>query len=213
MKTYPLLTADTLPDAVILADGSYPVNSLPLALLSGSRYVVCCDGAADAFMLAGGNPAAIVGDGDSLSEECRGRFATIIHRVADQETNDLTKAVHFCTGQDKKDLLILGATGKREDHTLGNISLLADYMDRVRVQMVTDYGVFTPVNGDSCFETYSGQQVSIFMTDTRPVTTSGLRYPVQNRILTNWWQGTLNEASGNSFTLQTKGKAIVFRAF
>ncbi len=41
-------------------------------------------------------------------------------------------------------MVIVGATGKREDHTLGNISLLAEYITRTNVIMVTDTGLLLP---------------------------------------------------------------------
>ena len=52
----------------------------------------------------------------------------ILHRISDQETNDQTKAVNFLLAQGKRRIAIIGATGNREDHTLGNISLLSDYL-------------------------------------------------------------------------------------
>lgn len=213
MKTYPLLAADTLPAAVVLVNGNYPSHPLPLALLGRCGYVVCCDGAADQFLSSGRVPAAIVGDGDSITDGNRVRFSSIFHSIPDQETNDQSKAVAFCVEHGKTDLVILGATGGREDHTLGNISLLADYMDVASVCMVTDHGVFTPISSDSCFGSYPGQQVSIFSMEPVPVTVERLRYPICGRILTRWWQATLNEAVEDCFIVRTRGKAIVFRAF
>ncbi|MBK7480581.1 MAG: hypothetical protein IPI69_13260 [Bacteroidales bacterium] len=35
--------------------------------------------------------------------------------------------------------------GEREDHTIGNISLLAEYAGEVSVVMVSDTGIFTPI--------------------------------------------------------------------
>ena len=80
-------------DAVILANGEYPVAPLPLSLLEEAPYVACCDGGADAYIAHGYVPDIIIGDGDSLSEENRKRFAGLIHYNPDQETNDQTKAV------------------------------------------------------------------------------------------------------------------------
>ena len=64
---------------------------------------------------------------DSLSSDLALRFADRIYRDEDQETNDLTKAVKWCNERGYNDIVIIGATGKREDHTIGNISLLAEY--------------------------------------------------------------------------------------
>ncbi len=211
MKKYPLLTVDKIPSAIILANGDYPIHSLPLALLAKTDYVVCCDGATNGFVGSGRTPSAIVGDGDSLSEENRACFSDIIHSMAEQETNDLTKAFNFCLEQNKKELLILGATGKREDHTLGNISLLAEYMDKAKVEMVTDYGVFTPISENSEFESYPGQQVSIFNFSDAIISQEGLLYTLPT--LRRWWQGTLNAALSNHFIIYTTGKALIFRAY
>lgn len=211
MKSYPLLTINKQISSIILADGDYPTHPLPVALLSKTNNVVCCDGATDTFVDKGGIPLAIVGDGDSLSQLNRVRFADRLHQVPDQETNDLTKAVNYCLNQSRKEILILGATGKREDHTLGNISLLVEYMDHANVEMATDYGVFTPIAEDSEFESFSGQQVSIFNLSDAIVSQEGLQYPLPP--LHRWWQGTLNQSNGDSFVIRTTGKVIVFRAY
>ena len=108
-------------------------------------------------------PTVIVGDCDSLSEKEKLQYASIIHKISEQDTNDLTKAVRYCLAQGWKDLIILGATGRREDHTIANISLLADYIDIAgEVWMLSDYGVMNAIREDATFESYPGQQVSIF---------------------------------------------------
>lgn len=212
MKTYPLRNSDEQPETVILANGDYPSHPLPLALLTRSRYLICCDGAVNELIHKERIPSAIVGDCDSLSLENRDRFASILHPDKDQETNDLTKSVHFCLQQGRDVITILGATGKREDHALGNISLLADYIDICQVEMITDYGVFTPITSSATFESIAGQQVSLFCMDSAPITTHGLKYPLTDKPLNRWWQGSLNEALEGSFTIETEGKVIVFRA-
>ena len=58
-------------DAVILANGDYPLHQLPLQILHNAKYIVCCDGGADAYIEKGFVPDAIIGDGDSISSENR----------------------------------------------------------------------------------------------------------------------------------------------
>ena len=144
------------PEAVILANGEYPTHVLPLKILEEAKFVVCCDGAANEYILRGHTPDIIIGDGDSLSPENKTRFSDIIHHIADQETNDQTKAVHFLQEKGYQRIAIVGATGKREDHTLGNISLLLDYMKSgMEVRTVTDYGVFIPASGTQTFVSHT----------------------------------------------------------
>ena len=199
--------------AVIIANGRYPKHPVPLSYIREAEYIVCCDGAANDFIARGGMPEAIVGDCDSISEENRIRFAGIIHPNPDQETNDLTKSVLYCVENGKQQIIIIGGTGKREDHTLGNISLLADYIEIAEVMMVTDWGIFTSIDSQTEFRSYKGEQVSIFAIDPKELTTHNLKYEVDGRILTNWWQGTLNESLGDSFSIEPEGRLIVFQAY
>lgn len=209
MKYYPLGWEKGLPQAVILADGEFPRGALAVKMLREIPAVVCCDGAAHKLLVHGVQPVAIVGDGDSLPPKIRERYASIIHQEKEQETNDLTKAFRYCLAQGWQDVLILGATGKREDHTLGNVSLLMEYVQQAHVQMLTDYGLFTPVCGDAGFQAFPGQQVSVFNMGCTRLRGEGLVYPL--RVFTNWWQGTLNEATGTEFKIFTDGKILVYR--
>lgn len=202
-------------EIVILADGDYPSSDIAASVLSTasrSGRVVCCDGAAMEYIARGGHPYAIVGDCDSIDESFRKGFLSILHCDPDQETNDLTKAVKFCVGQGIRNITILGATGKREDHTIANVSLLADYMRQVTVRMITDSGVFDPVVGHTRFESFEGQQVSIFtFSPDTLLTTENLAYPLHEAPLSRWWQGSLNRSEGSEFGLHTTGAAIVYR--
>ncbi len=214
MKYYKLPSLSTAPETVILANGKFPTDALPLYFLQNTPYLVCCDGAVNQLEKINLKPSAIVGDCDSMLPEYRAKYKDIIFRDTDEEINDLTKAVNFCINNGYTSLTILGATGKREDHTLGNISLLTEYIDNViDIQMITDYGVFNPVKKTSVFESFTGQQISLFSFDNCPITTDNLKYPVTNRVFTNWWQGSLNESLGDEFAINISGKFIVYRAF
>ncbi len=196
-------------EAVILANGDYPVGKIPSDVLHNAKYVVCCDGAADKYLENGFIPNAIVGDGDSLSEAQRRCHSDILHCFREQESNDLTKAVRFLLGQGKRHIAIVGATGKREDHTLGNISLLIEYARAgATVRMYTEYGVFIPCNGCCHINSFVGQQVSIFNFTGSGFSSQGLRYPIYDFV--SWWQGTLNECTGSMFDIECKGEYILF---
>lgn len=200
---------------VIVADGTFPHHEIPLGYLKKAKRIVCCDGSTESLLLYGMLPDAIVGDLDSLSDELATRFADRIHLDESQETNDLTKAVKWCSEVGYKDIVIVGATGKREDHTLGNVSLLADYIKDVNVIMVTDTGIFLPFQKASEISSFPGQQVSVFSIDPgTEVTSYGLRYPLTGTKITNWWVATLNESLGDSFSLEfNNGRLIVYLKF
>lgn len=198
-----------LEGAVIVGGGDFPTHPIPLQLMNEAEHVVCCDGAANEFLARGLRPWRVVGDCDSLSPEAAQAFKEIVRHNPDQETNDQTKAVQFLLAQGKKHIAIVGATGKREDHTIGNISLLMEYMRMgVDVCMYTDYGVFIPCKDVSVCKCSIGQQISIFNFSAHNMKSKGLAYPIYD--FTTWWQGTLNKSTDTSFTIEAEGEYLVF---
>jgi len=200
---------------VVVADGSFPSHPVPLGHLRDADRIVCCDGSAENLLDAGFIPEAIVGDLDSFSGELAVRYKDIIYRDEDQNTNDLTKAVKWCKEKGLNDIVIVGATGKREDHTLGNISLLLEYIKDIKVIMVTDTGILLPLLGSSEISSFPGQQVSVFsILPEVEISSQGLRYPLYRKKIGNWWEATLNEALGESFSLDfSNGRVIVYLKF
>ncbi|HEX2969940.1 MAG TPA: thiamine diphosphokinase [Bacteroidales bacterium] len=200
---------------VIVADGSFPGHAIPLRYIKNASRIICCDGSTMNVLNAGYVPDAIVGDMDSINEEVAFKFADRIYTIEEQDTNDLTKAVRWCTSKGYNDLVITGATGKREDHTIGNISLLAEYVTTVKVMMITDTGFFIPVNSSSTLPSFPGQQVSIFSIDCdTEITSRGLKYPLNQSRLNNWWQATLNESLSENFYIEiNNGRLIIYLKF
>ena len=196
-------------DAVIVAGGDYPSAAQPLEVIDNAPYVVCCDGAADHYISTGRVPHAIVGDGDSISEYNRVKFSHLLHIVAEQESNDQTKAVRFLAERGMRRIAIVAATGKREDHTIGNISLLVEYArSGIEVCMFTDYGFFLACCGTTTHHCRKGRQISIFSITAKDLSAEGLLYPLYD--FNNWWQGTLNETTAESFTIHATGEYLLF---
>ncbi len=122
----------------------------------------------------------------------------------------------WCLSRNYTEITIIGATGIREDHTLGNIGLLSKYVRLgLSVKMLTDTGYFLPLRSSSTLKSFKGQQVSIFSPNNKTlITTSNLRYPIDNRSLEEYWMGTLNESLGDSFgILFENGPLIVFMTY
>jgi thiamine pyrophosphokinase len=195
---------------VIVADGNFPEHKIPLGYLRNAERIICCDGSAENLLSAGFEPEAIVGDMDSLNVEIAKGFTDRIFIDKNQDTNDLTKAVCWCSERGYKDIVIVGATGKREDHTIGNISLLADYAKSVNVRMITDTGILVPLLKSSVIKSFAGQQISVFSIDPETeISSVGLRYPLKRKKIKNWWVATLNESLGDNFSLVFDGGPII----
>lgn len=214
MVKYNLPKSTDHPDVVILAAGDYPAGAVARALLEQAREVICCDGAAEEFCRNGGNPTAVVGDLDSLSEELRERLSDKLCHRPDQNTNDLWKSLSVAIERGARRVTVLGAFGRREDHSIGNLMLLAARMNEIEIQMVGERGVFDFIDCDSSFESFTDQQVSLFtLSPATTISTHGLRYEPPCNHLAAMWQGVSNESLGEEFSIRTDGPTIVYRLF
>lgn len=189
---------------MILSDGDFPTAAAAQSVLRHAQRVVCCDGAAEELLRRGVVPDAIVGDMDSLDPVLQERYADIIVRDTEQETNDLCKAFRYVLTLEPTEITILGASGGREDHTLGNISHLIDFTAQAPcpVRIVTDTGRFEAAHDSATFHCQEGTQISIFAFDPGlKIKSAGLKYPTDSVVFDALWKATLNEASSSTVTL------------
>ena len=207
---------------VILAAGDFPTHEVPLRALKEADFVVCCDSAYKAMRNEefGMRNYVVVGDGDSLSEADKAALGDRWVHVAEQDYNDLHKAMQWTSAHyplPTTHYQLIAATGKREDHSLGNISYLVTFAEEypgADIEMLTDYGRFTAMNGSRTFNSFTRQQVSIFTMDPdKPIYSTGLRWPLDGFHARRWWQASLNEALGTEFSLRTEGHLVVFRTY
>ena len=207
---------------VILCDGEFPRKAYPVYLLESAGVVVCCDGAAVKYMRRYGGermPEAVVGDMDSLPKRWREKLAPIVVEVEEQDDNDMTKAMRYVLEHhpEATDIHILGATGLREDHTVGNLGLLMEYtrmfdLKDIRVEMVSDYSTAFAIT-DSCeLHVGKGRRVSLFSPDNSlTIKSEGLQWPTDGVVFDNWWPATLNRATADvvKLTFSHASRALV----
>ena len=229
-------------NVVILAAGDFPTHEVPLRALREADFVVCCDSAYEQWKTESGQwkaesgqwktesgkwkaemPFVVIGDGDSLPLCTKRELGDRWMQVDEQDYNDLHKAMAYAMSgkwnaeSGKWKVSILGATGRREDHTLGNISYLVTFAEEypgADIEMLTDHGRFTAMTGRRTFSTFPRQQVSIFsMNPEQPIDGQGLRWALDGFHARRWWQATLNEALGTEVTLRSDGWLVVFRTY
>ena len=120
----------------IICDGVFPKTEFPRYLIRTADFIICCDGALRKFLRHGRSifgeerlPDLVIGDMDSLSDSLKRKYGNLILQVDEQEHNDQTKAFRWAMENipDMNRIYIIGATGEREDHTIGNLSLLMEY--------------------------------------------------------------------------------------
>ncbi len=210
---------------VIICDGEFPKREYPHYLIQSADFTICCDGALVKYLRNSRRifgeerlPDLVIGDMDTLSATMQKRYAGIIRKEDEQEHNDQTKAVRWALGNiaDISHIYILGATGGRADHTIGNVSLLMEYTRMfdleemgVTIEMISDTGTTFAVNDTIELDCGIGRHVSIFSPDSSlRIKSSGLEYPTDEVIFDNWWKATLNKASQDTVRLEFSHRSM-----
>lgn len=208
---------------VIICDGSFPETEYPQYLIRTADFIICCDGALMKFIRHSTKifgterlPDIVIGDMDTLSETMQKKYADIIIREDEQEHNDQTKAVRWALNniQGIGTIHILGATGGRADHTIGNLSLLMEYtrmfnLEGIDIEAVCDQGTVIPINDTIEIDCGKGREISIFSPDNSlRIKSEGLAYKTDDVVFDNWWKATLNKAAEDRIRLIFSHRSI-----
>ncbi len=212
---------------VIIAGGDFPKKEYPRLLVREADIIVCCDGSAlKAFLrnrkaIFGEDcrqPDAVVGDLDSMPAKLLDEYGDLLVHIEEQDDNDLAKAFHYVLDHiPGVDLItFLAATGKREDHTIGNLGQLmefARFLDSsgrdISLEAISDHSTIIPIT-DSC-ELFvgEGRSVSLFSPDnTLNIKSDGLVWQTGGVVFDNWWKATLNRASADLVRLRFSHRSI-----
>lgn len=210
---------------VIIGDGRFPKTEYPRYLIRNADFIICCDGALSKFIRNSESifgerrlPDIVVGDMDSLSPALKKKHSDIIVKIDEQEHNDQTKAFRWAMEnlQGISQIYILGATGEREDHTIGNMSLLMEYARTydlektgINVEMVSDHATIFAVTDTFEMECGEGRRISIFTPDNSlRIRSTGLEWPTDDVVFDNWWKATLNRASQDTVRLEFSHRSM-----
>ena len=210
---------------VIICDGRFPKSEFPRYLIRTADFIICCDGALQKFLRASVSifgekrlPDVVIGDMDSLSPTLRKKHSDIIVQIDEQEHNDQTKAFRWALENVPgiSQIYILGATGEREDHTIGNISLLMEYARTydlegmgINVEMISDHATIFAATDTFEMDCGEGRRVSIFSPDNSlRIKSEGLEWPTDDVVFDNWWKATLNRALQDHVKLEFNHRSI-----
>ena len=203
-------------NGVIICDGVFPKSEYPRYLIRTADFIICCDGALVKFLrnskaIFGEQrlPDLVAGDMDTLSESMQRKYAGSIVKEDEQEHNDQTKAVRWALNnlEGIESIYIIGATGGRADHTIGNAALLMEYtrmfdLNGINIESITDNGTIFTINDTIEFDCGTGREVSIFTPDnTLRIKSEGLMYPTDEVVFDNWWKATLNKSVSDTVKL------------
>jgi len=199
-----------LDSAIIIANGDAPRRA-DIALLrkAGFTAIVCADGGLRIAAKLGLLPNVIIGDFDSSAPALREQYsgtAMLLHDK-DQNTTDIEKALNYLISQGCKRVVLLAAIGSRVDHSLGNISILLKYADRLRLFLIHGSSLLTHISGSSDFSSSQGEIISLYGFDRKTrFSTMGLQYPLKREAVPfGVRESTSNVALRDSVSVKVSG--------
>ena len=212
-------------NVIIICDGAFPKTEFPRYLIRTADFIVCCDGALKKFLRNSTSifgterlPDLVIGDMDSLTSSMKQKYSDIIVQIDEQEHNDQTKAFRWVISNivDIGHIYIIGATGEREDHTIGNISLLMEYArcydlaeKEIEVEMITDHATILAVTDTFEMDCGTGRRISIFSPDSSlKIHSEGLEWPLDDVVFDNWWKATLNRTNADRIRLEFSHRSM-----
>lgn len=198
--------------ALVICNGEQPSSSLARRLARRSQLIVAADGGANGARRLGVTPDLIIGDLDSITPATRKFFSSVaLIRVPRQDNTDMEKALDYLlAGSLVREVMLIGATGDRLDHTLGNLVALSHYVRRLRIVVCGDGWHAFPVRTIERVEASIGSTVSLIpFSDCSGVTLRGLKYPLRNARLRAGQIAVSNVVQRSPFSIALRrGKMI-----
>jgi thiamine pyrophosphokinase len=172
---------------LILCNGQMPPKGLIRRYLNEEVLFIAADGGGNKAFDMGFIPEVIIGDLDSFDiTKMSGLYSTKVIKDTDQETNDLEKALAYILKVGISEVVILGATNMRLDHSLKNLSVMSQFNEQFKsIQMIDEYGscFILPKKFTARFDLGTTVSLVPLSGEVKNVVTEGLKYPLKNESL------------------------------
>lgn len=202
--------------ALIIANGESCSSELTGQLLEWNPFVVVLDRAILRVIDLKIKVDLLIGDFDrglAIKEIMEHHFPVEIIHDEDQESTDLEKALKLLIRRGYPSVNIIWATGRRADHTIGNLTDISKYSDQINIVMYDDYSriIVLPKSFEKWYT--KGTPVSLIPIGTvKGIKTKGLKYELNNEeLILGKRIGTSNETltDGHMSISYDEGKLLL----
>lgn len=170
--------------AVIIGNGTIDNYDKIKQKLRLDDYVICADGGYNHAKKLGIKPAVVVGDMDSIGDN--DYDGEIINLPIRKDFTDSEVCIKYILLKHFEEVMMLGFTGKRQDHSITNMLLLKQFADvGTNAYIVDEHNEIRFTSSQNNIYGKKGDIVSIIPIagDLVGVTTHGLDYPLDNETL------------------------------
>jgi len=193
----------------LLLNGEVPKKRLDL-----KKYDLICatDGAYQTLEKMNVSPDLITGDFDSAKHPSKNTRREVIY-TPNQDFTDFDKMLYTLYKKNYFKIDVFGASGKEQDHFLGNLHTALKWKDKLKITFYDNYGTYFFAKKNTELKEVKGKTISLFpFPETKSITTAGLQYPLNNENLSLITRiGTRNKAIDDTIKINfTKGELVIF---
>lgn len=204
---------------IILANG-FPPNRNTVKFLQNKGYttLLCADGGANSAKTLDIIPEYIIGDLDSIKADVYEYYSakSSIIKINRQDDTDVEKCLKFAIKKKFDEVMLLGATGDRLDHSFCNLGIVLKYFSKIRIMILHQKSLLSAYSGSIILNTIPNEIISLYGIDSKTrIKSTGLKYPLNNIALPfGQKESTSNIAINNKVHLQVMdGIIFVIRDF
>jgi len=202
---------------VIFANGAVADADRVRGLVAPSDSILCADGGTRHALELGLHPDMVIGDLDSMTGEDREAVENAGVEIKayprDKNETDLELAVREALRREASRIMIVGALGRRLDHTIGNIAMLTDpALAELDVRLDDGLEEVRLCRAEMLLTGNAGDIVSLLPWggDVQGVRTEGLQWPLWDETLhADKTRGISNEMLGPTARVRIAGGLLL----
>ena len=173
--------------SVIISNGTIEDYEAIAEIIKEDDYIVCADGGSMHAKKLGLTPDIIIGDCDSIDQETLKYYEAKGVKVntypRDKDQTDTQLAVEHAYELGGREMILIGCTGTRFDHTFGNVGMLIWLMKRgVRGIIINKHNEIHVLDRYIMLEGKPGDRVSLLPITPKinGIHTTGLKYALED---------------------------------
>ena len=195
--------------AVLIANGKVSKTDYVKKIIDSNDFFISIDAKLENLKELGVRPNLILGDLDSAEIDGLDNQIEVVE-LSDQNKTDLEKSLDYCKEHSIKKVLILGSSGLRDDHSMANILLASSYSDNLHIELITSFYRIIFVRENTLINAPNAPVSIISLSTDNKITTTGLKYNLNNEKLKSFSHGISNEVKGENFTVEAESTIVVF---
>ncbi|MDA9008701.1 thiamine diphosphokinase [Alphaproteobacteria bacterium] len=178
MKEWLLLKFE---NPIALVGGGWVDWHLLEQLVERGYALVAADGAINELVARGFLPDAVIGDMDSIADDLDLPSSVVKVALPEQSTTDFEKCLY---STESSFYVGLGFLGRRLDHSLASLSVLAKYTQLKKVVLVDEVDLIFGASGEFSIAMPVSARFSIFpLSECHFTASEGLAYPLNDLTL------------------------------